>query len=287
MEKKKTITLKRRHLRLALALIALSALAIPTAAWASHRFSDVPTTNVFHDDISWLADAGVTKGCNPPDNTNFCPADTVTRQTMAAFLRRLAENQVVDARTAVSADSATNAAHATTADSAATAEIADNSDTIDGFDSAHLVQAFGTSRTDVLEDVTSNVNLVTLDIDAPVDGLLAITAVADLEQHCGQGTSGIRGDTVLRVDGVTAVSVQETRDLCEAPYDMAYAATATATAVVEVTAGTHIVDFDWKFFSGTMWSSAASITAIFTPFGDAGGLALASGAPAAQNPAHP
>ena len=74
-------------------------LGIPLGAWASHQFTDVPDSNVFHADISWLADAGVTKGCNPPANDRFCPSDPVTREQMAAFMHRLAINQVVDADT--------------------------------------------------------------------------------------------------------------------------------------------------------------------------------------------
>ena len=35
-----------------------------------------------------LADAGITKGCNPPANDRFCPDDRVTRGQMAAFLNR-------------------------------------------------------------------------------------------------------------------------------------------------------------------------------------------------------
>jgi Polysaccharide lyase 14/S-layer homology domain len=42
----------------------------------------------FTADIEWLADVGVTKGCNPPANTRFCPDDAVTRGQMAAFLHR-------------------------------------------------------------------------------------------------------------------------------------------------------------------------------------------------------
>jgi serine protease len=45
-------------------------------------------TSVFENDIEALAAAGITKGCNPPDNTQFCPNDPVTRGQMAAFLRR-------------------------------------------------------------------------------------------------------------------------------------------------------------------------------------------------------
>ncbi len=44
--------------------------------------------SLFEDDIERLAAAGVTKGCNPPDNDRFCPDDPVTRGQMAAFLVR-------------------------------------------------------------------------------------------------------------------------------------------------------------------------------------------------------
>ncbi|MGA9596197.1 MAG: S-layer homology domain-containing protein, partial [Acidimicrobiia bacterium] len=44
--------------------------------------------NVFESDINKLAAAGVTRGCDPPDNTRFCPNDKVSRAEMAAFLVR-------------------------------------------------------------------------------------------------------------------------------------------------------------------------------------------------------
>ncbi len=50
-------------------------------------FADIGGTN-FLNDIIWLADEGITLGCNPPDNTNFCPGNGVTRGQMAAFLVR-------------------------------------------------------------------------------------------------------------------------------------------------------------------------------------------------------
>ena len=67
-------------------------LAVPVVAVAADRFTDVPSTNIFHDDIAWLADAGITLGCNPPINDEFCPEEPVKRQQMAAFMRRFAEN---------------------------------------------------------------------------------------------------------------------------------------------------------------------------------------------------
>jgi hypothetical protein len=70
---------------------------IPVGAVASHQFTDVPDSNIFHTDIAWLADNNITKGCNPPANDKYCPGTTVTREQMAAFMRRLAVNRVVDA----------------------------------------------------------------------------------------------------------------------------------------------------------------------------------------------
>jgi hypothetical protein len=51
-------------------------------------FDDVPETDTFYADVEWLAASGITKGCNPPANTLFCPDDSVTRGQMAAFLHR-------------------------------------------------------------------------------------------------------------------------------------------------------------------------------------------------------
>lgn len=93
------VRIKKRWARIALIVLVTAIIVAPITAYASHRFTDVPDSNTFHADIAWLADAGVTFGCNPPSNTQFCPTDEVTRGQMAAFLRRLAENQVVDAGT--------------------------------------------------------------------------------------------------------------------------------------------------------------------------------------------
>ncbi len=54
---------------------------------ASSPFVD-DDDNVFEADIAAIAAAGVTKGCNPPSNDEFCPARAVTRGEMAAFLHR-------------------------------------------------------------------------------------------------------------------------------------------------------------------------------------------------------
>ena len=43
---------------------------------------------MFEDDINEIAALGITRGCNPPANTNYCPDGHVTRGQMAAFLNR-------------------------------------------------------------------------------------------------------------------------------------------------------------------------------------------------------
>lgn len=47
--------------------------------------------SIFEGDIEALAAAGVTLGCNPPENDRFCPEEPVTRAQMAAFLVRAAD----------------------------------------------------------------------------------------------------------------------------------------------------------------------------------------------------
>ncbi len=44
--------------------------------------------SIFENNINRLAEAGITKGCNPPDNDMYCPADNVTRGQIAAFFHR-------------------------------------------------------------------------------------------------------------------------------------------------------------------------------------------------------
>ncbi len=51
-------------------------------------FVDVDPDSTFAEDIGRLATAGITRGCNPPENDQFCPDDPVTRETMAAFMVR-------------------------------------------------------------------------------------------------------------------------------------------------------------------------------------------------------
>ncbi len=64
--------------------------ALTLPAGPADRFED-DDNSIFEASIDRLAAAGITSGCNPPANTNFCPHDRVTRAQMASFLSRALE----------------------------------------------------------------------------------------------------------------------------------------------------------------------------------------------------
>lgn len=69
--------------------LAAALIAVPAAegiVLTGHFIDD--NGNIFEDDIDAIAEAGITRGCNPPSNTRFCPDDEIRRGQMAAFLRR-------------------------------------------------------------------------------------------------------------------------------------------------------------------------------------------------------
>jgi hypothetical protein len=85
--------LRRRHRRsrrlLPLALVAVLVALLPLSLFAA-GFTDLPDPDEGHNaDINAIAAAGITHGCNPPANDQYCPHDLVTRQEMASFLARL------------------------------------------------------------------------------------------------------------------------------------------------------------------------------------------------------
>lgn len=71
--------------RAEMASFLVRALSLPPAA--SNPFTDT-VSSVHVNTIASLAQAGITRGCNPPANDQFCPERVVTRGEMAAFLSR-------------------------------------------------------------------------------------------------------------------------------------------------------------------------------------------------------
>src|SRR5690554_7541229 len=73
--------------------VRLLAFLLPQPASAQvGAFEDLASESgqrhTFADEAEWLADHGITRGCNPPKNDRFCPDQPVTRGQMAAFLTR-------------------------------------------------------------------------------------------------------------------------------------------------------------------------------------------------------
>jgi hypothetical protein len=63
-------------------------IAVDPAAVDPNRFSDTQDS-LYVTSAAWLAASGVTVGCNPPQNTKFCPDQYVTRGQLAVFFKRI------------------------------------------------------------------------------------------------------------------------------------------------------------------------------------------------------
>ncbi len=208
-----------------LAVVAAMAIA-PVAAYAADAFDDVPDTNIFHDDIAWMADNGITAGCG---GNSFCPKQTVTREQMSAFMKRLAVNKVVDAATALEAD------HATTADSATTA---DDADTVEGYDAAGLLPRFLRIDDFELGPVASGSEVCITDAYTPaVAEVAVIDARVSANGDGGPSTLWLR--TAFSTDaGGTFTDTDPGRTSPEQTVDVATDGALAYVDVMELTPGT-------------------------------------------------
>lgn len=188
--------------RVLLIAAAVMLAVVPIAAIGAGSFEDVPEDNVFKADIDWLASVGVTKGCNPPQNTKYCPDNNVTRGQMAAFMHRLAVNRVIDADSVDGKDASAFAAashdHGSTY-LARTGKAAD-SDKLDGSRlEAIAPRAAGTEYfRDSMQPDRFEASVV---IDAPAPGIIIAGAGGDswagtAYQICGLFLDGMAGSLI-------------------------------------------------------------------------------------------
>lgn len=224
-----TIRVPRKWVRIAM-IVGVTALVVaPLTAVASHSFTDVPDSQTFHDDIEWLKDTGVTRGCNPPANTEFCPDRFTSRGEMSAFMLRYA--QFIDAEDGTPGQ-------------------ADNADSVDGFDASSLVRAEG-SATDNPTVTDGTAESVT--IDAPVDGMLVVDSVTeatdDDEWFCRIDLNGTQAPAV----GYN-IDVQAGGNESACPNSM----------VLAVEAGEHTVELVVGDISTSLNESSLSV--LFVPF---------------------
>lgn len=68
-------------------MAAFLARALDLDSTGGDYFAD-DSSSLFQDAINAMARVGITRGCNPPSETNYCPDDPVRRDEMATFLAR-------------------------------------------------------------------------------------------------------------------------------------------------------------------------------------------------------
>jgi phage baseplate assembly protein gpV len=222
-------------------------LALPLAVFASHQFTDVPDSNTFHNSIDWMKDNGITVGCNPPANTQYCPSDNVTRGQMAAFMKRLAENNVVDAATLDSKDSGayTNPSVAVLSDSVA-----------------------------MPNGVV--VELAELSITAPAAGGLVINGHLDSEVNTiGQATFWLQADNATcTFDTANFYSI----DAGRIEITGGFGTSASIVGAAAVAAGPHTVTMCARTFTGGPLTGDTSLVAQFvTSLTKSGSISSAGG----------
>lgn len=226
-------------------------LLIPvTVRAAESRFGDVGDASPFLGDIEWLADAGVTRGCNPPANDMFCPGDYVTREQMAAFMHRQA--RYFDADDSGVVDNAELVAGYAPWDLNAAYALYDDSDWPGFADSSWAL---------ALE----------LEIVPPGDGMVYLTGVID---HSVPETGAAHNLVVMACTDVRCGPADWGRFLVEA-YDSSQAVT---TAVLPVDGDGDVLRLWMRAPNlGPIDIDMRTLTALYVPFGfivdcDSGGV---------------
>jgi hypothetical protein len=221
---------KGRRLGIVAATVAVVGLIAVTAS-AGHTFLDVPDTHTFHDDIEWMRDSDITRGCNPPANTEFCPDDFATRGQLSAFFHRFALAGVVDADTLDGKDSTEflgsddKAADSDLLDGKDSTEFlgknekAADSDLLDGLDSSEFVK--------VGDDLGNSLAGSIYIADDTEGWLLAVNN--EVIASCDSGDVLIGGG--YQTEGVLEVNVEDSY-----PSGGDWVVRGTATVLADVTA---------------------------------------------------
>lgn len=82
------VSIGKRYGKLGILSPSVSGIAFnPYGGESPYAFTDI-SDSVHWENINKIAELRITLGCNPPDNTKFCPLAPVTRGQMAAFLTR-------------------------------------------------------------------------------------------------------------------------------------------------------------------------------------------------------
>jgi hypothetical protein len=230
-----TIRVPKRWVRLAMIVGVVALIAAPLTAVATHSFTDVPDDHTFHSDIEWLKDKGVTRGCNPPANTEYCPERFTSRGEMAAFFHRLSVNQVVDA------------------------------DKVDGFDAEALASRAGFAASDDLPDEATSLEDT---IVAPAAGVIVVSGSANVGVESDGTPDSLACVATLDGDPIEGSTMSISSD--DGNDDVGDEICSTNAATV-VAAGTYEVGFAVSPEGGSSYElGAGTMTAVWVPLDGSG-----------------
>ena len=256
--------------KVAMIVVVLAVLIAPVAAaGATSLWADIPDDSIFVNDTNWMKITGVSIGCNPPANTNYCPKEFLTREQMAAFMHRLSDAQVVNAATAIDAENAENA------------------DTVDGRDANELMSITGSASGEVTSFKTpappagNTALLATLTgFDVPANGgVLTAQAIAQIDA-VAESQAGL---VWIVVDGGGDCDAPIADPAGTGGYKAVkgetFLETTTPLRTTTVSAGTHRVDVCVAGFSTPLLAAETKIithlNVTWTPIASSAGVAAA------------
>lgn len=257
-----SVTISRRS---AFIIVLALILLVPAVAFAGSVFDDVDDTDTHIDGITFMKDSGVSVGCDA--SNNYCPEDTVSRAQMGTFMYRLSGNDPAT-------DPSVNAAQ------------------LGGYAASDLIRSAGVNSggggiflaLGVAADSTTSV--MSVGIDAPVDGVLLVNASANLYCQgllttCNDST----GNTYVNVDGDQFSRQYFAIEGADSALNAA-AWNASNTAYVPVTAGAHTVALDIQnqaSSAGSVYFWSGGLNVLFVPFGSDGSTPSGLAVPAATD----
>jgi len=234
---------------LVLGVVSAILLAFPIGVLAAHDFADVPNSNIFHNDISALVDAGVTAGCG---GNNYCPNQAVTRGQMAAFMNRL--GALAPGKVPVV-----------------------NADRLDGYHANGLtrIAADGALTNPAITSTFPTYQTAAdVVIDAPAAGFVRVDASV-VAQNSNATCTGFLCGVFVRLHHVQSGDVS--------PYVVVYVhggthpnATASVAFAFDVAAGSNTFRVEVARANASESPTAGNpqITALYSPFGSTGGSTL-------------
>jgi hypothetical protein len=233
------LRIPRRWVR-AIVLVAVTAAVVaPATVWAQSVFSDVPDGSTHAEGIEYVADKGITVGC---EDDLYCPNDPVTRAQMATFLYRSSGN---DPATAPSI----------------------NADLVDGSSAEQLRSVAEASGGAGCNNVTATIQTCAeVTIEVPADGKVLVTGHGSVITFGGatnanigvSDSTGSLGESPSRVGPLDEGAITDRRRFTAAPIGS-----------FDVSAGTHTFYLNAQrsstFDTNQVNVDNVYITALFVP----------------------